>query len=111
MMVNFMEFGEGMIMGIFEEWIWSDCLQCYDYVMVEVNHIIEAVEVYNYDDKLTFENVLLVLHKSPLVFYECDDIYYDALEIYQNVEGMINGDALEYLNLAENLLINWYDVS
>lgn len=52
-----------------------------------------------------------MIHKSPLVYYECDDIYYDTVRLYNLTQGLVNYNAFDYLKILENMLINYYDVS
>lgn len=43
MIYNFMQLANGIVFGIFEEWIWTDCLQCYDYILVLYDHLLQAI--------------------------------------------------------------------
>eukprot|EP00347_Sterkiella_histriomuscorum_P003395 403364461 len=77
-----MDATKGSTYQLLKEVVWSDAIDCYDYVMILYDHFAKGLVQLPFSPQNTMKEWSLIAHKSPTVFKECWQVYNDTMGVY-----------------------------
>lgn len=108
---NIMEANDGAFEAMMNQTIVNDATACYKYSMVLFWDGVDAIKYGFIDPPLAWTTVGLMIHKSPIVYFQCETIITDINYMDTIFKMFDDVTALEvYTHIFENLLWNSGDV-
>ena len=108
--LDIMNMNDGAFQGLMNQTIMNDARACYMYSLVLFWDGVDAVKYFT-DPFLAVTTVGLMMHKAPIVYYQCGTLITDIQYIDTIFKIFDDVNSLElYTHIFENLLWNLGDV-